>query len=104
MGEHNTHGEHNTPGEQNSPQLSRRGAAVVVPLLGMIAVLVGVVVAWNGRDDPIGWFAYAPLSNQAFTASGGSFVSHGTLTGLAAAMVGLLVLAFWAGIRVGRRR
>ncbi|ASN21548.1 hypothetical protein [Arthrobacter sp. YN] len=96
-------GERNISGEQNTPQPARRLAAVVVPLLGLIAVIAGVVVAWSNLETNVGWFAYAPLSNEVFVGDNGSFVSKGTQLGLAVAGVGLLVLAFWAGLAIGRR-
>jgi len=98
MGDNNTHGEHSTP------QPARKLAAVVVPLLGLVAVVVGVIVAWTNLETSIGWFAYAPLSNEVFVGDNGSFVSKATQLGLAVSIVGLLVLAFWAGLAVGRRR
>ncbi|BCW46901.1 hypothetical protein StoSoilB5_40850 [Arthrobacter sp. StoSoilB5] len=73
-------------------------------MLGLIAVIVGLIVAWKGKDEPIGWFSYAPLSNQTFVANGTAFISQGTQLGLAVAVLGLLILAFWAGHTVGRRR
>lgn len=97
-------GEQNTLGEQNSPQPARKLAAVVVPLLGLIAVIVGLLVAWNNQETSVGWFAYAPLSNEVFVGDNGSFVSKGTQLGLAVTVLGLLVLAFWAGLAIGRRR
>jgi hypothetical protein len=51
----------------------------------------------------VGWFAYAPLSNAPFSANGAAFITQGTQAGLAIMGAGLLVLAFWAGYRVGRR-
>ncbi|MCT9871890.1 hypothetical protein [Paenarthrobacter aurescens] len=96
-------GEHNTLGERTSPQPARRVSAVVVPLLGLIAVIVGVVLAWNNLETNVGWFAYAPLSDTVFMGDNGSFVSKGTQLGLTIAGLGLLVLAFWAGLRIGRR-
>ncbi|MBO1268646.1 hypothetical protein [Arthrobacter cavernae] len=98
MGEHNTHGEHATPNP------ARRVSAAVVPLLGLVAVVAGCVFAWNSATSNVGWFAYAPLSNETFTVNGGAFVSQGTQTGLIVAVLGLLVLAFWAGHRIGRQR
>ncbi|WP_429389030.1 hypothetical protein [Paenarthrobacter sp. TE4293] len=96
-------GEHKR-GEHSTPKPARRVSAVVVPLLGLIAVIVGVIVAWNGTNEPVGWFAYAPLSDSVFVGDNGSFVSKGTQLGLAVAGAGLLVLVFWAGLAVGRRR
>ncbi|WP_347559565.1 hypothetical protein [Arthrobacter sp. S39] len=78
-------------------------AAAVVPAAGLVAVLVGCVVAWSNANATIGWFAYAPLSSQPFSGNGMAFVSQGTQIGLAVAVAGLLVLAFWAGYRIGRR-
>ncbi|WP_024818033.1 hypothetical protein [Arthrobacter sp. 31Y] len=105
MGEQNTPGEGSTPGEQNTPQPARRVSAVVVPLLGLIAVIVGVIVAWNNQQTTsFGWFAYAPLSDTVFMGNGMTMVSQGTQIGLAVTVLGLLVLAFWAGLRIGRDR
>lgn len=93
-------GEDNTS-KENEP--SRRAVpAAAVPLLGLVAVLAGVLIAYLNRDFT-GWFAYAPLSNQPFTANGAAFITQGTQVGLAVMVAGLLVLAFWAGYRLGRR-
>ena len=97
MGEHNEY-------EDRKPHKPARAFAAVVPLAGLAAVLVGCVVAWNSNADAsFGWFAYAPLSNQVFIGNGISLVTQGTQIGLAVAVVGLLVLAFWAGYRIGRK-
>jgi len=96
-------GESNVLGEQNTPQPARRVSAVVVPLLGLIAVIVGVTVAWTNQSTNFGWFAYAPLSDTVFVGNGGAMVSQGTQLGLAVTVVGLLVLAFRAGLAIGRR-
>ncbi|MFJ6538623.1 hypothetical protein ACIQH5_20530 [Paenarthrobacter sp. NPDC091711] len=104
MGEHNAFGNQNASGEHSTPQPARKPAAVVVPLLGLIAVIVGVIVAWTNQSTDFGWFAYAPLSDTVFMGNGAAMVSQGTQIGLAVTVVGLLVLAFWAGLAVGRRR
>jgi len=65
-------------------------------------VLAGVLIAYLNRDFT-GWFAYAPLSNKPFVANGAAFVTQGTQIGLAVMVAGLLVLAFWAGYRLGRK-
>ncbi|MEV7606837.1 hypothetical protein AB0N65_15505 [Paenarthrobacter sp. NPDC089322] len=96
-------GDNNTPGEHSTPQPARKVTAAVVPWLGMVAVLVGLIVAWINRDSG-SWFAYAPLSNEVFTGNGAAFISLGTQIGLAVTVAGLLVLAFWAGLAIGRRR
>lgn len=93
-------GEH-TSGERKTKKAARLSAAVL-PVVGLVAVLVGCLIAWSNANASIGWFAYAPLSNQLFPGSGVAFVSQGTQIGLAVAVTGLLVLAFWAGYRIGR--
>ncbi len=93
-------GEHNTSGERNKK--SARVSAAVLPVAGLVAVLVGCIVAWSNASASFGWFAYAPLSNQPFPGNGIAFVTQGTQIGLAVAVIGLLVLAFWAGYRIGR--
>ncbi len=95
MGENNTSGEHRTP----KPGLF---LAVIVPAVGLAVLLAGCLVAWANANASA-WFAYAPLSNQVFTGNGMAFVSLGTQIGLAGAVMGLLILAFWAGHRIGRR-
>ncbi|TLM82682.1 hypothetical protein FDW83_12065 [Pseudarthrobacter sp. NamE2] len=96
-------GDNNTP-EEHQPSRRTRARAAVVPLLGIVAVLVGGLIAWTkSHEISFGWFAYAPLSNQPFSGTGLVFLSPGTQTGLAIAVAGLLVLAFWAGLSIGRR-
>ena len=95
-------GEHSTSGERKTPKPARLSAAVL-PAVGLVAVLVGCIVAWSNANATFGWFAYAPLSNEPFTGNGLTFVTQGTQIGLAVAVIGLLVLAFWAGFRIGRR-
>ncbi|MEE2570503.1 hypothetical protein V1638_14030 [Pseudarthrobacter sp. J64] len=94
----------NTFREHKAPKPGRLRAAIL-PAVGLIAVLVGVVLAKSNDNETgsFGWFAYAPLSNQVFIGDGVAFVSQGTQIGLAVAVVGLLILAFWAGYRIGRR-
>lgn len=97
-------GEHNTSGEGNAPKPIRFRAAIL-PAVGLVAVLVGVVIAWSNdtASASFGWFAYAPLSEQIFMGDGVAFVSQGMQVGLTIAVLGLLVLAFWAGYRIGRQ-
>lgn len=97
-------GDKNTSGEHNTPQPARKVRAAVVPLLGLLIVLAGVAVAWTSLNTEVGWFAYAPLSNEVFVGNNGSFLSKETQLGVAMSVVGLLVLAFWAGLAIGRRR
>ena len=95
-------GENNTPEDHRTPKPARI-PGVVLPIAGLVILLVGCLVAWANRNTYFGWFAYAPLSNQRFSGSGMAFLSQGTQIGLAIAVVGLLLLAFWAGFRVGSR-
>jgi heme/copper-type cytochrome/quinol oxidase subunit 1 len=94
-------GENNAAEQPNTPERTSIRAAVV-PLAGFAAVLVGGLIAYFNRDF-VGWFAYAPLSNTSFSGNGIAFITQGTQIGLAIAVVGLLLLAFWAGYRIGRR-
>jgi heme/copper-type cytochrome/quinol oxidase subunit 1 len=96
-------GENKTPDEHSSPRPSRlRGA--VLPIAALAVVLAGCFIAWSNRQDAsFGWFAYAPLDNEPFSGSGLALVTQGTQIGLAVAVVGLLLLAFWAGYRIGRK-
>jgi heme/copper-type cytochrome/quinol oxidase subunit 1 len=96
-------GENNTP-EESQPSRRTQLRAAVVPFVGVAVVLVGIAIAWLNRNNFVGWFAYAPLSNQPFSGPGLAFLSLGTQIGLAVAITGLLVLAFWAGYRLGRTR
>jgi heme/copper-type cytochrome/quinol oxidase subunit 1 len=74
----------------------------VVPFAGLAALLVGGFIAYSNREY-VGWFAYAPLSNTTFMANGAALITQGMQLGLAIAVVGLLLLAFWAGHRIGSR-
>ncbi|MGO4246384.1 hypothetical protein AB4Y87_04150 [Paenarthrobacter sp. RAF54_2] len=57
-------GEHSKLGERNTPQPARRVLAAVVPVLGLAAVIVGCVLAWNGLEANIGWFPQSPRRNR----------------------------------------
>lgn len=95
-------GENNKDDERQPP---RRGQvpAAVVPFLGVVTMLVGCFGAWSNRNSYVGWFAYAPLSNEVFSGNGVAFISRGMQIGLGIVVAGLLVIAFWAGYRMGRR-
>ena len=94
-------GENNAAEQPNTPKRVKVRAAVV-PLAGFAAMLAGGLIAFLNRDY-VGWFAYAPLSNTPFSGNGIAFITQGTQVGLVIAVVGLLLLAFWAGYRTGRR-
>lgn len=89
--------------EGNARPRRNQLAAAVVPLVGVIGVLVGCIVVVNSPAT-FGWFSYAPLSNERFMGNGVTMVSQGQQIGWAVAVAGLLVLAFWAGYRLGKRR
>ncbi|MEO3941801.1 hypothetical protein V3C41_12040 [Paenarthrobacter nicotinovorans] len=96
-------GDNNTLGEQNQPTPGRKLATVVVPLLGLVAVIVGLIVAFSNQSTDFGFVAYAPLSDTLFLGNGVTMVSQASQVGLAVTVLGLLMLAFWAGLRIGRR-
>jgi hypothetical protein len=66
------------------------------PLLGVMAVVVGVLlVCWAQTSTfSFGWFAYAPLSDTAFVPSDGS---TGLVVGVSLVVIGLGVIAFCSG-------
>jgi len=74
---------------------------------GLLVVVVGVVWALLAPPaGPYGWFAYTPLDPE-LSASGGDesvVLSTGQVVGIVIAAVGVVVLAAWAGFRLGRRR
>lgn len=80
----------------------------VLLIVAVCAVVAGVVtlsvVSMSTQTVSFGWFAYAPLSHTAFGAGSGYFVSWAEMIGYLVLAVGLIGLAFWAGIRVGSRR
>ena len=70
--------------------------------LGLLAAVVGTVVAVTHRRIPTGWFAYAPLSDYAFVAG---TTNWPVVIGAAVAVSGAVVAAFAAGrLSVRRRR
>ncbi|QHK20858.1 hypothetical protein GU243_15315 [Pseudarthrobacter psychrotolerans] len=93
-----TMGEDNT----NGPGL-RRWRPLLAPLFAAAAVATGLAAVLAPRQE-IGWFAYAPLSNQTFTSDTIVLMDSGTRTGYLLIAVGLLTLAFWLGYRLGLRR
>ena len=101
MGDNSTPEENST--EEHEPRKPARIPGAVLPIAGLVILIVGCTVAWLNRNTYIGWFAYAPLSNQPFSGTGMAFLSPGTQAGLAIAVVGLLLLAFWAGYNIGRK-
>lgn len=78
----------------------------VVPLTAVAAVVVGLVVVLQSAARPatFGWFAYAPLSDETGTLEGMHVLSTAGVVGAIVLVLGLVVLAFWAGLRWGGRR
>ncbi|WP_194410122.1 hypothetical protein [Microbacterium cremeum] len=69
-------------------------------IAGCIVVIVGLLTPVS-----FGWFAYQPLANATFTPAGsGVYVSRITIAGLVILTLGLLALAFLAGVRAGANR
>lgn len=75
-------------------------------IVAIVAVIVGTGIVVTTRSQPasFGWFAYAPLSSTIFIPDGVHIISTGGLVGAAVLAVGLIALAFWAGLRVAHRR
>ncbi|MFG6401203.1 hypothetical protein [Microbacterium sp. P04] len=70
-------------------------------------LVAGAVTIIVGGMTPVsfGWFAYQPLSNTTYAMGGDAFVlSRTTAAGVAVFTLGLLVLSFLAGRRLGRRQ
>jgi heme/copper-type cytochrome/quinol oxidase subunit 1 len=76
---------------------------VVLPVVGTLLLGVGVSIQIWAASQPtsFGWFAYAPLSGAQFTPSASPNVWP---WGMVLTSAGLVTLAFWAGLLVGRRR
>ncbi|MEC5189810.1 MULTISPECIES: hypothetical protein [unclassified Arthrobacter] len=97
------------PSAEPGPAGSRRArlpwlARLAVPL-GAAALLVAgaVLLARPVQQVSLGWFAYAPLSQQTFLPDSLLVMDPGRWTGIWLIGAGLLTLAFWAGFRTGRR-
>lgn len=74
----------------------------IVPGLGAVALVAGVTVWLWPRPSAIGWFAYAPLADTEFV---GMMPDYTLVYALAIGLVliGVALLAGWAGFRLGRR-
>jgi heme/copper-type cytochrome/quinol oxidase subunit 1 len=80
-----------------------RRAALAWATAGVL-VLTGVVVLIVGLLTPVtyGWFAYQPLAETTFSPGGNDVVlSRVTIIGSIVLTMGLLALAFLAGLRAG---
>ena len=83
----------------------RRGttALLVVAALAVVGGAVGVVVAL-ARPLEVSSFAFVGGGGSLSFGPGALLVSTGALVAAAVLALGLVGLAFWAGIRVGGRR
>lgn len=77
----------------------------VLLLCSCAAVIAGIVVTAVASSQPatIGWFGYAPLS-AGDRLEGLHVVSTTGMVGFAVLGLGLIALAFWAGLHLGTRR
>ena len=83
---------------------SRKTVAWAIP--GALAI-VGGIVAVVGLFTPVsfGWFAYQPLADAAFApGASGVFLSSVTIVGFVIVTIGMVALAFLAGVRAGANR
>jgi hypothetical protein len=93
-----------TMGEDNTktPGL-RRWLPLLAPLHAAAAFAAGLAAVLAPRQA-VGWFAYASLSNQAFTSDTMVLMDNEARAGYVLIAVGLLTFAFWLGYRLGLRR
>jgi heme/copper-type cytochrome/quinol oxidase subunit 1 len=74
-------------------------AAGLLVLAGVITIVVGL-----SSQASFGWFAYQPLANATFTLGGDTlFLTRTTAAGFIVTVLGLIALAFLAGLRLGKR-
>ncbi|WP_370531980.1 hypothetical protein [Clavibacter sp. VKM Ac-2872] len=75
-------------------------------VVATLAVVAGAVTLGVGLMQPAatGWFAYAPLSGESFVPSGVHLVSTAAIVSAGVIALGVVGLALWWGIRIGRGR
>ena len=80
-------------------------------VLGVALVVGGLVLVLTASPQPadMGWFAYTPLNDGSdwemqWGEGSAVFVTRTELLGWTGTASGLVVLASWAGYRLGRRR
>jgi hypothetical protein len=79
----------------------RMTALLVVAALAVVGGALALV--WSLLQPvSLGFFAYAPESGDVYS-PGAHILATGTLIAAAVLALGLVALAFWAGIRVGSR-
>jgi heme/copper-type cytochrome/quinol oxidase subunit 1 len=70
-----------------------------LPIVGVVSLVVGVLLITKKEPASFGWFAYAPLSNEAFTP-----MSPFNVAGLIVVVAGLILIAGWVGFQLGSRK
>ncbi|MDJ0319180.1 hypothetical protein [Pseudarthrobacter sp. PS3-L1] len=87
------------PGAQ--PRRRVRALLFLVPAVALIAIGIGGFLMAT-ETVSFGWFAYAPLSDTAFSPDSGlRIVGPQARAGLVVLIVGVVTLAFWGGFRLG---
>jgi heme/copper-type cytochrome/quinol oxidase subunit 1 len=74
--------------------------AALLSAAGVLILIVGLAT-----PAAFGWFAYQPLAHATFApTAAGVFVSRTTIVGFILLAIGLIALAFLAGLRARRPR
>ncbi|MFB4349636.1 hypothetical protein [Microbacterium sp. CR_7] len=87
--------------------MSRRRKSTIAWTAATLLVVAGLAATVVGLMTPVsfGWFAYQPLSSATFAGDGGGFfVSRTTVIGFVLLALGLIAVAFLAGLRLAGRR
>ena len=91
--------------DRAAPGRRRLVADLAAPLIAVALLLAGLILTSLPVSSlDVGWFAYAPLSQQTVQLPGLALLGPEAWTGIAMISLGLLILAFWSGYRVGARR
>jgi heme/copper-type cytochrome/quinol oxidase subunit 1 len=82
-----------------------RGITRFLPMASVAAVLIGIVcliVGFWPQSASFGWSAYAPLANAIYLQDGARVFTRTAQVGVGVLVMGLIGLAFWGGLLVGR--
>ena len=89
-----------------SEDIVPRGISRFLPLAAAAAVFIGVVcliVGFWPQPMSFGWTAYAPLANTVTLHDGAQVFTRTAQVGVVFLVAGLVALAFWCGLEIGRR-
>jgi len=89
-----------------SEDIVPRGISRFLPLAAAAAVFIGIVCLLVGfwpQPTSFGWSAYAPLANAIFLHDGAHVFTRTAQVGVVFFVAGLVALAFWCGLEIGRR-